>query len=684
MLKTTTMLKTMTITLSAVLTTFALSAQAAPPVYQYEYDANGNTTKQTDGLGNATVLQYDKRDRPTQQQQPNPNSTGQLGEINTQYNALDDITQITDPRSLSTGYSKNAFGETLTRTSPDTGQTQYTYDEAGNLKTRTDARGKTTTYTYDAANRLIQVDRADEQIIYQYDQGTYGQLKLTTITNPNSTLTWQYDAQGRITRQQQSVQQRSFDVDKQYDSAGHLTRLIYPSGRYVDYDYNLNGQINQIAIDGQIMLSDATYTPTGSIKGWLWGNGQSYQRNIDSSGRTISYQIGQQLQHLTYDNAGRITQIYRTTISNPNTPLSNTISNYSYDNLDRLTQHTTSNTQTGYQYDLNSNRTQLIIGANSYPYSIAPNSNKLNAEAGPTPRSYTYHPDGSISNNGQDQYSYYDSGRLKQISRNNAPIYQALYNGLSERIKENISGTHYIYDTGTPQLLGEYATNGTPLQETVYLNTTPVLVMHAGIDAQNSTYMVYSDHLDTPRMITDHNNQIRWTWYPEQAEAFGANTPNENPQNLGVFTYNLRFPGQLYDPQTQLSYNYYRDYDPRTGRYIESDPIGLDAGQMSTYTYVDGKPLLYTDEEGTNSWGWKWFFGKFSESPAYLHGRSCVPKVKCNNQRPEGVKAAILEHCLLYAASNRTYFTCTKACEESLDQVCGCNKSRRGADDFTE
>jgi RHS repeat-associated protein len=58
---------------------------------------------------------------------------------------------------------------------------------------------------------------------------------------------------------------------------------------------------------------------------------------------------------------------------------------------------------------------------------------------------------------------------------------------------------------------------------------------------------------------------------------------------LGAFAYDLRFPGQFFDQATKLHYNYFRDYDPRTGRYIESDPIGLDGG-INTYAYGRNDP----------------------------------------------------------------------------------------------
>lgn len=95
-----------------------------------------------------------------------------------------------------------------------------------------------------------------------------------------------------------------------------------------------------------------------------------------------------------------------------------------------------------------------------------------------------------------------------------------------------------------------------------------------------------------------------WRW--DQQEPFGNSPPNEDPDgDSNAFEFNLRFPGQYYDRETNLSYNYFREYDPGTGRYIESDPLGLRGG-LNTYVYVADRPLMRSDPLGLCAYHGNW------------------------------------------------------------------------------
>ena len=89
--------------------------------------------------------------------------------------------------------------------------------------------------------------------------------------------------------------------------------------------------------------------------------------------------------------------------------------------------------------------------------------------------------------------------------------------------------------------------------------------------------------------MTDRTGTVVWA---ADYKPFGEATVT-----VSTITNNLRFPGQYYDAETGLNYNYFRDYNPVIGRYVEGDPIGLWAG-ISLYSYVDNNPVNLVDPFG--------------------------------------------------------------------------------------
>ena len=108
------------------------------------------------------------------------------------------------------------------------------------------------------------------------------------------------------------------------------------------------------------------------------------------------------------------------------------------------------------------------------------------------------------------------------------------------------------------------------------------------------------DHLNTPRIARDEQKRVVWRW---DSDAFGNTAPNEDPDGDGIkTTINLRFPGQYFDAESGLHYNWHRYYDPQVGRYTQPDPIGVEGG-LNPYAYVEGNPLSYYDPYGLWAWG---------------------------------------------------------------------------------
>ena len=226
---------------------------------------------------------------------------------------------------------------------------------------------------------------------------------------------------------------------------------------------------------------------------------------------------------------------------------------------------------------------------------ISPTSNRLSSVSGSTTRTYTYSNAGSTLTYTGTTFTYNNRGRMKTSKVGSAATTTYVYNALGQRVKKSggVAGTVlYMYDEAG-HLIGEYSSAGALVQETVWLGDIPVATIRPGTPV--AVYYVHANHLNTPTAVTrPSDNKFAWQWHPD---AFGVGAPNQNPQSLGTFIYNLRMPGQYFDTETGLNYNYFRDYDPLTGRYVESDPIGL-GSDVNTYAYALNRPITFGDPTG--------------------------------------------------------------------------------------
>lgn len=196
-------------------------------------------------------------------------------------------------------------------------------------------------------------------------------------------------------------------------------------------------------------------------------------------------------------------------------------------------------------------------------------------------------------------FTYNAANRMSEVRHNGTVAMQYRYNGLGEQVLK-FSATRRIatvYDE-EGRWIGDYdATTGQPLQQVIWLHDLPVGLL-VGSGAAQKLYYIEPDALGTPRVVLDPaTSRAVWRW-DLTGESFGDSAPNQDPDGDGqAFVFDMRFPGQRYDAATGMNYNYFRDFDPSTGRYVESDPLGLDAG-MTTYGYGALSPFAYTDEYG--------------------------------------------------------------------------------------
>jgi YD repeat-containing protein len=399
-----------------------------------------------------------------------------------------------------TSYGYTGFDELRTLTSPDTGVTQYTYDAAGNVKTMQDARGQSATYGYDALNRLKTLLYSDESLGFTYDDVTLSansKGRLSKVTDGSGSTTYAYDVQGRVASKMQVTGTVTLRTGYTYNASGQLASIQTPSNQSIAYGY-ANNQITSITVNGVPVVANAKYFPFGEVQKWTWGNGQAYERVYDLDGRIKSVTLAGAVRGYGFDEASRITAM-----EDKQGATSVAAAAFGYDNLD----HLSSATQTSgnafnqaFAYDVIGNRLSSTESGQTTPYTYAPSSNRL-TKVGTI--DIGYDAVGNTTSDGNFSYTYSGRSRLVEVKQGASSLAAYKHNAFGERVQKTVGGTtRFFYYDEDGHLLGEYDATGALIQETVWLEDTPVATLRPKASGGVEIDYVWADHLDTPRAVT--------------------------------------------------------------------------------------------------------------------------------------------------------------------------------------
>jgi RHS repeat-associated protein len=572
----------------------------------YQRDAAGSVAASTDAKGNTAQITRDALGRITQIQYPDQTQTFS-------YDAQGNVSRI-DDGSGSIAYTRDSQGRVLLKTqtvndvsaSPTQLKVQYSYT-SGDLTSVHYPSGLQVSYKR-VAGRITEVD-------VQAPSTASGKAKPVTVLASNFTYTALGQPKSWTWFNGDSVS-RSFDAD------GRMT-----ANEFAMYGYDAASRITTVT---QLLWA---------TRGASTGSPQMYQAPItwsasyDSRNRVVGLSRAGQTTSFTYDANGN--RLSRMEIAVSDVDLDGQFDAPGF-------ALTTSETPA---VDITSNR---LLG-----FSVTTTTgNGAKSSTSSSQVNYTVDANGSMTSDGLRKFVYDASGRLSKVEAVNngdAVGVEYLTNALGQRVfKSDPIGEGQGYTTGafgdgfigwlkvnfgwlfTPGqsrnrlgLIFMYDEQGNLLSTTsdgssaaanqqmdiIWLPKEDGTAIPVGVYKSGQFYAVHTDHLGTPRLITDSANTPTWQW---PYSAFGNNKPTGVLQSVPAsgqaggamlkatapaVEFNLRFAGQYFDSESNLAYNYHRFYQPSQGRYTQADLIGL-AGGLSRFAYAGANPISRIDPRG--------------------------------------------------------------------------------------
>lgn len=552
---------------------------------QYEYDAAGNQTKQTDTTGSTPGVEFERT---------YGECSGSHGQICT----------ATDGNGNTTTYAYNADGNLTTVTPPGPlGATTYTHDSLGRVTSVTDGNGDTTGYQYDVRDRIVLTtfENGQNLVTAYYPNG----LEESRTDSAGGTVAFEYDHQGRITSQ--TGPGSGISQTYQYDNVGNMTSHA-DAGGSTYYGYDDANQLIRLSESGSIcMPGDTTLPSTRCIKFQYDDNALEIARRFpggstfterDDSGRptritarvggTDVVDIG-----YSYTQDGEDRTLVQTRTSHAEEGIAaGAVTTYTYDSRERLIlaeekDGSAVSALWAYAYDDNSNRTQQIrsgdtgaaAGTIDYAYNAA---NQITSATGQT-TTWTYDAAGNQTRNGLtgDTTTYGDRGEATTFGTTNADYFAT---GNTDRLQ--FGGVSFTNSAlGTMQRTEGATTDN-------YTRTPDGEI----IGTRNSPDRYYiKDHLGSVvGMISDDGTYYGGYSYSPYGETRAVGTDST------VIANPIRYIGEHHDGDGiyKLGARY---YDTSLGRFTQMDPSGQEA---NPYAYAGCNPINAVDSTGLSTTFW--------------------------------------------------------------------------------
>ncbi|MFD7233609.1 putative T7SS-secreted protein [Streptomyces sp. NPDC059881] len=556
------------------------SRRTAPDgtVESWTYDGEGNCLSHTDAMGGTTRFTYTDFDLLTSRTGPD----GVRHEFSHDTNLQ--LTRVTNPLGLTWDYAYDAAGQLVSETDFDDRVLTYTYDQAGRLAARTNGVGQVVRFDYNELGQVVRKDAAGEVTTFVYDVFD----ALAVATGPDACLERLRDRHGRL--KSEKVNGRTLTYA--YDELGRRVRRTTPGGAVSEWSYDAAGRKRKLTASGREIAF--SFDALGREVERTISEVVALTSSFDEMGRLTTQEITSRNNRLqrrayTYGAGGGLIGI--------SDALSGT-RGFDVDSAGRVTAIHARGWTERYAYDNAGNQTEASWPA-THPSHSATGARAYEGTRIARAGSVRYEHDGQgrivlrqktrLSRKPDTwRYEWDAEDRLTAVTTPDGTLWRYGYDPLGRRTykRSPFETVHFTWD-GTA--LCEQTTANVVLTWD-HAGLRPLSQVERRTDTDDERFFaIVTDLIGTPTELVDEQGELAWR---TRTTLWGTTTWN---RDATAYTP-LRFPGQYFDPESGLHYNYLRYYDPESARYLSQDPLGL-APAPNPAAYVHN-PLLWADPLG--------------------------------------------------------------------------------------